>query len=259
MMAVLRSARPMAAALLACALSACGSSRPIGGPTPIEPTDTAILFTETLSVGGRSFFSFVIDQRRALSLTLASTMASVTGPATPMPLRLSLGVPSGTDCVATEPAVTVAPALIAQIEREVEAGTYCARVEDPGTMSAPLTFAVRIVIAVGQVVRPTPGTDLYATSVAVQGATSRSVEASQAGIMRVTLQGLGAGAPQLGVGIGIPRADGSGCFLSLSVFTSPGGSPQIEVPVAAGQYCVRVFDPGTLITPVTFTLQIEFP
>jgi hypothetical protein len=77
--------------------------------------------------------------------------------------------------------------------------------------------------------------------------------------MSLTLQGLGAGASQLGIGIGIPRADGSGCFLTQSVVTAVGGTPQISASVERGQYCVRVFDPGVLANPVTFALQITFP
>jgi hypothetical protein len=222
-------------------------------------TDVAILFSDTLSAGNKSFFSFVIEQTRSVQITLASTMADVTGPATPTPLSLGVGTPGGTDCVLTNPAATVTPALVPQIAVELSPGTYCARVQDPGTMAGPLTFAIRIVILAGRPVLPAPGTDLFATSIAVQGATSRSVEASQAGIMALTLQGLGAGASQLGIGIGIPRSDGSGCFLSQSIVTAAGATPQIAASVERGQYCVRVYDPGVLATPVTFALQIAFP
>ena len=254
-----RLGAPALAALVAWTLSACGSSQPIGGPTVIEPTDSSLLFSDTLAVGGRTFFSFVIDQRRAVHITLASTMVDVAGPATPVPIALGLGTPSGEDCVVTHPAGTVAPALTAQLQVELDAGTYCARLQDPGTMSAPLTFAVRILVIAGRASLPTPGSDIFATSLAVQGATSRSIEASQAGVVVLTLQGLGAGASALGVGLGIPRADGSGCFLTQSILTSASSTPQLALSVAAGQYCVRVFDPGTLANPVAFQLKIDFP
>jgi hypothetical protein len=238
--------------------AACGTSRPIG-PTPIEVTDTILLFSNTLELGGSAFFSFIIDARRSVSVTFASTMASVTGPATPTPLGLGVGIPSGTDCTLSNPAMVVPPGLTEQITVELDAGTYCVRIADAGAMSGPLTFAIRLRIALGRPALPAPGTDLFATSLAVQGATSRSVQASQAGVVQLTLQGLGAGASQLGVGIGIPRADGSGCFLTQSLFTPPGASPQIAISVAAGQYCVRVFDPGTITNPVNFILKIDFP
>lgn len=253
-----RLGAPAVAALLAWTLSGCGSTRPIG-PTPIAPTDTSLLFSNTLAVGGRTFFSFIIDQRRAVHITFASTMANVAGPATPVPLTLGLGTPSGEDCVVTHPAGTVAPALMPQIQVELDPGTYCARLQDPGTMSAPLTFAVRILVLAGRSALPSPGTDIFATSLAVQGATSRSIEASQAGVIVLTLEGLGAGASQLGVGLGLPRADGSGCFLTQSVLTSASSTPQLALSVEAGQYCVRVFDPGTLANPVAFQLKIDFP
>jgi hypothetical protein len=247
-----------AAALMAWSMSACGSSRPLG-PTPVLPTDTTILFSNTLEVGGRSFFSFIIDQRRGVHVTFASTMVDVSGSATPVSLAVGLGTPSGTDCSLTNPASTMAPGLTAQIQIELDPGTYCVRVQDPGTMSRSLTFAVRINVLAGPVGLPTPGSDIFATSLAVQGATSRSIEASQAGVIVLTLQGLGAGASQLGVGLGIPRADGSGCFLTQSLVASPGGAPQLALSVERGQYCVRVFDPGTLANPVAFQLKIDFP
>ena len=236
----------------------CGTSRPLG-PTQPVPTNAVILFANSLSPGGRQFFSFVVDQPRTVNLTLASTMADFAGPATPTALSFGLGTPSGTDCALTSPAATVAPALLPQISLELTAGTYCVRVQDPGTMTGPLEFAVRIVIVVGQSVFASPGTDLFSTSLAVRGATSRNLFASRAGVVALTLQGLGGGASQIGVGIGIPRADGSGCFLTQSVLTSAGASHHIAASVTSGQYCVRVFDPGTLTNPVTFALQIEFP
>jgi hypothetical protein len=258
MSTVRRLGAPALAALLAWTLSGCGSSRPVG-PTPLAPVDSTLLFSDTLAAGGRTFFSFIIEQRREVHVTFASTMVDIAGPATPVPLSLGLGTPSGTDCVVTHPAGTVAPALMPQIQVELEAGTYCVRLQDPGTISAPLTFAVRIRVVAGFSALPSPGTDIFATSLAVQGATSRSIEASQAGVMVLTLQGLGAGASQLGLGLGIPRADGSGCFLTQSILTSASATPQLALSVEAGLYCVRVFDPGTLPNPVSFQLKIDFP
>lgn len=244
---------------LAWAGAACGTSgRPLSPTLPPE-TDSVILFANTLNPGGRQFFSFVLDRPRTVNLTLASTMANVDGPATPTALSFGLGTPSGTDCALTNPAIVVAPALTPQIAVELTAGTYCARVEDPGTLTATLAFAVRITVVVGESVFASPGTDLFATSLAVRGATSRNVFASRAGVVTLTLQGLGAGASQVGVGIGIPRFDGSGCFLTQSVVTSAGASPHIAMSVTSGQYCVRVFDPGTLVNAVSFALQIDFP
>lgn len=260
MMSCLRRLGPFALApFVAWTLSGCGSSRPIGGPSVVEPTDSTLLFSDTLAVGGRTFFSFIIDQRREVHVTLASTMVDIAGPATPVPLKFGLGTPSGEDCVVTHQAGTVAPALVPQIQVELNAGTYCARLQDPGTMSSPLTFAVRIRVVAGRSALPTPGTDIFATSLAVQGATSRTIEASQAGVIVLTLQGLGAGASQLGVGLGIPRADGSSCFLTQSIQASASSTPHLAASVEAGQYCVRVFDTGTLANPVAFQLKIDFP
>jgi len=65
--------------------------------------------------------------------------------------------------------------------------------------------------------------------------------------------------PSFGVGVGVPRVTGGGCRLGVSVNTSAGSSPQISAPADAGQYCVQVYDLGTLRDPVGFALKIDHP
>jgi hypothetical protein len=43
------------------------------------------------------------------------------------------------------------------------------------------------------------------------------------------------------------------------VNASPGTTPQINTQADAGQYCVQVYDLGTLIDPSGFALKIEHP
>ena len=100
----------------------------------------------------------------------------------------------------------------------------------------------------------------YSVTFGPRGAGARAFTASQAGTVSVTL--VSAGPPSdvvLGLGVGIPRADGGGCNLAQSVTTSAGPDAQIVTTVDAGTYCVRVFDAGSLTDPVAVTVTLVHP
>ena len=238
---------------------AAGCSSAVLPSVPSQGSDTiTLIFSGTLPTGGSSFFSFAVAESEVASVLFASTMASSNGHATPTPASLGLGIPSGTDCVLSAPAIVVAPAFTPQIARQLEKGTYCIRIEDIGSFPAPMEFAVRLVLAEGSTTA-SPGTQSFGSSLAVLGASSHAFTASQNGTVNLTLQSLGGGAGTVGLGLGIPRSDGGGCLLTQSVTASPGGAPQLSAQVSAGTYCAKVFDTGTLVRPVTFVLQIVFP
>jgi ABC-type glycerol-3-phosphate transport system substrate-binding protein len=105
-----------------------------------------------------------------------------------------------------------------------------------------------------------PVTVTYSTTFGPRGAAARAFTASQAGTVSVTL--VSAGPPSdvaLGLGVGIPRADGGGCSLAQSVTTSAGPNAQIVATVDAGNYCVRIFDAGSLTDPVAVTVTLVHP
>jgi hypothetical protein len=238
--------------------AACGESiTPPAGPS--GPVVTTVLFSGTLAPGASSFYSILLEQTQVLSVTVASTTLGPTGPAQPTPASVGVGIPSGTECALMSPAVTVAPALQAQVAVQLNAGTYCVRIADAGLFPAPMDFAVRIVMGQPPSGTPAGGTETFASALAIQGSSSRTFTASQAGTVRLTLQSLGGPATSVGLGIGIPRLDGAGCVLTQSVTTGPGAGPHLTAAVAPGVYCVRVFDPGTLPGPSTFSVQIVFP
>jgi hypothetical protein len=64
---------------------------------------------------------------------------------------------------------------------------------------------------------------------------------------------------RVGLGVGIPLGDGSGCVLSRSVETVAGNAAQLELSVDAGSYCVQIYDPGTLTTVVPFSINLVYP
>lgn len=98
--------------------------------------------------------------------------------------------------------------------------------------------------------------ETWSSTVAPGGQSSRSFTVNASGTINVTLTAAGA---TLGVGVGLPRVSGGGCRLSVSVNASAGTAPQISAPADAGQYCVQVFDLGTLTDPVGFALKIDHP
>ena len=87
---------------------------------------------------------------------------------------------------------------------------------------------------------------------------SRSFDLSSAGSVAVALLSTSPPGVAVGLGIGIPRADGS-CALSAAITATTGASPQISIAADIGAYCAKVFDPGTLTEPVPFTISISRP
>lgn len=103
-----------------------------------------------------------------------------------------------------------------------------------------------------------PASETWSGTVAPGGQTSRSFTVSAAGTINVTLTA--AGTTPIGVGVGLPRLTGGGCRLGLSVDATPGTTPQISTQAEAGQYCVQVYDLGTISgDPVGFALKIDHP
>src|SRR5207253_2427173 len=81
---------------------------------------------------------------------------------------------------------------------------------------------------------------------------------AQAGTISVTLTA--AGPPptiQMGLGVGTPSA--SACSVTSSGYTqtSAGTTAQLSFSsVAAGSYCVQVFDLGNALSPVTYSVTV---
>jgi hypothetical protein len=149
--------RPLLGFLLAGALavSACSNSTTSPSTTTTTTTSTTTTsstaassitteyFTGTLSPKTSQFFSFTPAAAGGVAVTLVSTMNAKVGQAIPSRLTLSLGVPSGYDCVATS-SVVATPGLNAQLTATLPAGTYCVNLTDSGPLTADALFVVRI-------------------------------------------------------------------------------------------------------------------
>jgi hypothetical protein len=126
------------------------SARCGNGTTPTSPTtpDAAVeattrLFTGTLSAGGAQYYSFTVPQESGVFITLASLTSSEGRGSSNERIGLALGVPRGTRCAASARVVTGA-ALAAQIREWSTKGVHCVAVDDPGTLTSDVMFAVRI-------------------------------------------------------------------------------------------------------------------
>jgi hypothetical protein len=105
-----------------------------------------------------------------------------------------------------------------------------------------------------------PQTVTFETQLYPRGAAARIFTVSEGGGVTITLTGVrpDTGA-MLGVGVGIPRADGGGCLMQQSVTTVSGSAPQLTAVVDTGTYCVRVYDVGTLTSEVYFSVTLVHP
>jgi len=133
-------------------LSFCSSAGCIFGDPATAPTNYTIvspvteLFQDTLAVQGNKAFAFIVGNPDPLRVTLASVTSTSNGAAVTASLRLTVGLWDTTAATCTQTfATTTSAALVAQYLQVVTAGTYCVVVADPGTLTAPVNFAVRII------------------------------------------------------------------------------------------------------------------
>lgn len=90
------------------------------------------------------------------------------------------------------------------------------------------------------------------------GSASRAFDLTVGGQIAVTLRSTTPAGVMVGVGLGIPRLDGS-CALQAVVETAAGNAAHIALAADAGTYCAKVYDLGTLRDPLPFTISISRP
>jgi hypothetical protein len=105
-----------------------------------------------------------------------------------------------------------------------------------------------------------PVTETFTGQVIPGGSAARSFTAASSGTASITLTQIGPPADVVvGLGIGIPQSSGSGCYLTQTMPAGASAAPQITVAVDAGTYCVRLYDTGSLVTQVAFSVTIVRP
>jgi hypothetical protein len=112
---------------------------------------------------------------------------------------------------------------------------------------------------------PSPAllTDTFSGTVLVLGNDVHSFIASQSGEVDVTLAVAGPPATiSMGLAIGNLAAPGSNTCVPISggaLSAQAGAAPQLTGTLAAGSYCVMVFDIGNETEPVAYTVTVKHP
>jgi hypothetical protein len=134
----------LVAAALTGGTIACGAAGTPVSPSAIEEASLVHdLFSGTLPRGGLRSFAFTAPSSSAVSAMLASLATSASPSAADLRVGLGLGVPQGTGCAIRESLVT-GPALTAQLRGLVPPGIHCVAIYDTGTLTEPVSFAIRI-------------------------------------------------------------------------------------------------------------------
>lgn len=102
---------------------------------------------------------------------------------------------------------------------------------------------------------PAPDPAIFSSQLTRGGSASHQFSLSSAANIQVTLTSL-TPSVVVGLGVGIPRPDGSGCNLTRSVETGAGSSPQITISADPGSYCVKIYDIGRIEERATFSIRV---
>lgn len=106
--------------------------------------------------------------------------------------------------------------------------------------------------------RSSPASETFTSNLTVQGSAWRFVNAIAGGTVTAILTTTDQPEKVVGLGIGL-RSSASGCLVTRDVIAAAGSSLRIDATVDAGAYCIKVFDTGTLTTPMNFTVSITYP
>ncbi len=106
--------------------------------------------------------------------------------------------------------------------------------------------------------RSSPATEAFTSNLTVQGSAWRFVNAIAGGTVSAVLTTADQPGSVVGLGIGL-RSGAAGCLVTREVTAAAGSSPRIDATVDAGAYCIKIFDTGTLTTPMNFTVTITYP
>jgi hypothetical protein len=233
--------------------AACGSSATV--PTTVSTLVSASteVFVSPLSVSGSAFYSFT-SLGTGVQVTLGSLTNAASGAPLSTPMRIGIGIPSGTGCGLLT-FKDVSPALVAQINVPLDAGTFCVSITDTGGLSAAANFAIRITQGT-LTLKAGASPEHFASNLAPNGSSLRTFVMSSTGTVTLTLDSV-TPSRVVGFGLGIWRAERSTCSLNQSVTSGPGAN--ITATVDQGIYCVKVFDVGNLTDFAAFSSTIIHP
>jgi hypothetical protein len=102
-----------------------------------------------------------------------------------------------------------------------------------------------------------PVTETFSSMLAAGGTSAHTFMLTERGTITVTLTSVDP-AIQVGVGIGIAGGAPS-CSLTKSALVAPGTTVQIAETAGPGGYCAEIYDPGTVVEQVNFSMTIQHP
>lgn len=125
--------------VLALAAAGCDDASTATSPTVTSPVTES--FNGQFFPGGTAARAFTAASAGTVSITLTQV-----GPPADVVVGLGVGIPqsTGTGCLLTQVIQTGASAA-PQLTVPVDAGTYCVRLHDTGSLTAAVTFNVTIV------------------------------------------------------------------------------------------------------------------
>jgi hypothetical protein len=104
-----------------------------------------------------------------------------------------------------------------------------------------------------------PTTSIFSSRLTPGGAVSRQFGASTNGTVTAMLTNAAGPNTVVGLGIGVPTTGLAKCALTTAIQTPAGSTPQISASVDAGNYCVVVYDLGTLTSAIDFSVTLVYP
>ena len=139
MASAMRTRHDLLSAVVALALTLCGPGCDWFDGSTSPTTAQTETFSGTLAPQGSSVFTFTVSKSGQVSITLTNVVSTSTAV-----LGLGLGTPNGTACTVTSSTQSATPGSTAQIAVTQNAGTYCVRVFDVGTLPASVTFTITV-------------------------------------------------------------------------------------------------------------------
>jgi len=239
------------------ALAGCdtGPTAPTSSGGQVVTSVTQVL-SGTLNPGDSPFHPFSIPGTQPLHIMFGSLTNSAGLPlGSTVTFKFGVETTAGSSVCDALVSVSTAAALKAQINVTASTGVYCVSVSDTSGVPVTANYVIRIIYG-NPSDASSAGTISYASTVLPGGYTTRNFATAVDGVAAVTMDSFSPGSV-LGLGLGFPRNDGSGCELATAITVTPGG--QLTAPVDPGIYCVKVFDTGTLAATSNFALKILHP
>jgi hypothetical protein len=240
------------------AAGGCGGEVPT---TPAAATTTVTttpdypgwVYTGTLAVlGTDQSITFPVATAGSFAITFGA-LALPDGTPVSYPVTFGIGLSTNSVCTPTT-TTTAVPGLVAQITGTLQSGLGCIIATDPGGLTDTGTYTVRVVV--GPITSTASAATETFTNTLEVGGTDLHTFLTNAGTVSATLASAGVtGTFPLGLGL----YDGTACRVTTLVMVTPGDGRGPQAQGDAGEYCVRLSDPGLLTTTTSFSITIKHP